>query len=341
MDDSLFEKVYERPITVQLDLTNGCNLDCFYCYNKQNTIKGKELSDKEYKKVVLKIIKQLNPISITFSGGEPLTRPKLLFKLAKMFSDNDIEIFLNTNGLLITDEIAKNINSVKFELVSINIDSLKKQDDIRNGKNLIKKTIKSLETLSKHYPQNRISISCVVSKMNYKDLLPIAEFVKKNGYRNIHLLDMIPCDESAKKLMLNKEEWEYFYKKYMEIEAMNIKITPNHALLFLSGMEKQLRAPFCMGGKFKMVITANGKIVPCNYFKKEEYICGDTIKDNLLDVWQNAPIMKKFRYFEPVEKKCQQCTMKRLCKGGCRALSDHLLGDPFKADPYCTVYGLK
>lgn len=338
---SQFERLFIRPIQVQVDLTNLCNLNCVYCYNKENSLKGKELSDKELSVVISKIIKELNPLYVSFSGGEPLLRKDCLFRLSKKLKENGIQVHLNTNSLLITEEIAKLLNELKIDKININIDSFKKQDSMRGGEKLIDKTLNSLNILKKYFPKEKISIASVITKLNYSDLLEIAEYVKREGFMEIHLLDMIPCEQSSKKLFLSKEEWNQFYDIYRKIKEMGIKIKPNHALLFLKEFEEYVKIPFCMAGRFKMVITADGKIVPCDYFKKSKFVCGNALNDNLLDVWQNSYIMNKFRYFIPKENKCQKCKLVNLCTGGCRAMSLHILGDAFKADPYCLIYDLK
>lgn len=338
-----FEKLFVRPGSVQVDLTNRCNLNCIYCYNRANLLDSnrKELSDKEWEFVVAKIIKQLNPLTVTFSGGEPFLRFRLMLKLAKKLKENDIYVHINTNGLLIDADKAKALKKFDIDQLNINIDSFKKQDFLRGGKRLIPKLSKSLKNLKKYFYSQGISISCVVNKLNYREILDIADFVRVNDFKEIHFLDMIPCMATDKNFLLSKKEWLEFFELCKKVKDMDIQIRPNHALLFLAEFKKIVKFPFCMAGRFKMVITASGQIVPCNYFKKKEFLCGNVLKDDLLKVWKNSPIMKKFRYFIPKEKKCQNCEFFKLCTGGCRALALTILGDAFKADPYCLLYNLK
>jgi radical SAM protein with 4Fe4S-binding SPASM domain len=335
-----FEFLFKRPAQVQFDLTNKCNLNCIYCYNKYNLLEKNELTDEDLKLINKKIIEQLNPLYVSFSGGEPLTRSNILIELANSLKKNNIKVHLNTNLLLINEEIAKKINEIKFDKINVNIDSLDKQDEIRGGKNLLKKLFSSLDILEKYVDKKIISIACVINKLNYKDIYKIASLVKEKGYMELHLLDMIPCDDSKIKYTLSKKEWLEFYEIYKNIKNLNIKIKPNHALIFLSESNR-IRIPFCMAGRFKMVITANGNIVPCNYFKSNNFICGNALEDNLMNVWTNSTIMKKFRYFMPKEEKCIKCKLVDLCTGGCRAFAETLLGDAFRGDPYCVIQGLR
>lgn len=335
-----FEYLFTRPAQVQFDLTNKCNLDCVYCYNKDNCFKKRELNNDELRIINKKIINQLNPLYVSFSGGEPLIRAEILLELADSLKRNGIKVHLNTNLLLINKLIAKRIGEIGFDKINVNIDSLNKQNEIRGGKDLLKKLFDSLELLEKYFDKNKISIACVVNKLNYKEIFELASFVKKRDYMELHLLDMIPCGESRHKYILSKKEWREFYTIYQKIKKLDIKIKPNHALIFLNELDR-IKIPFCMAGRFKMVITASGYIVPCNYFKSEKFLCGNALTDDLLKVWKDSSVMKKFRYFIPKEDKCSKCDLLRLCTGGCRAFADKLLGDPFRGDPYCVIYGLR
>ncbi len=341
MDLKNFELLFTRPAQVQIDLTNKCNLDCIYCYNKHNSLGREELNDEDLKNIITKIINQLGPLFVSFSGGEPLVKKDLFFFLAKQLKDNKIEVYLNTNGLLIDEEVAKKLNELKIDKINLNIDSLKIQDKIRGKKNLLSQTLNSLKILKKYYPKEKISIACVINKLNYKEILNLAKFVKEEGYMELHILDMVPSNDNEKKLILSKEEWLEFFEEYKKIKKLGILVRPNHALLFLSEFEKEVKIPFCMAGRVKMIITADGSVIPCNYFRKKEFICGDAVKENLLEIWQNSPLLKKFRYFMPKEEKCQKCNFLGLCTGGCRAFSYYLKGDLNLADPYCIDFCLK
>lgn len=339
-----FSYYFSRPANVQIDVTDECNLACVYCYNFANQVsRGEALNDIEFENVIEKIIEELNPVTVTFSGGEPFLRKDILFRSIKMLNEKDIEVQINTNALLIDQHISRELAGCEIKTVSVNIESLEpsEYDTIRGAQGSFFKLKNSLELLKKAVGNRKISIATVVNKMNHQSLLDIARYVKSNDFFEYHLLDMIPTNEESQKLILSKDEWRIFYKTYLEIVKLGIRIKPNHALLFLNEFSQDTVFPFCMAGRLKMVICANGDIVPCNYFKTPEYVCGNAVRDNLLEVWESSACMTKFRYSLKGYESCYSCEHFRRCAGGCKALSYFFYSRPFSPDPYCKTYKIK
>jgi radical SAM protein with 4Fe4S-binding SPASM domain len=336
-DPEFRNKLYSSPIYLQLDLTNKCNMNCEYCYNK-HFVCGQELTDDQFLELSDQILKDIKPLFVTFSGGEPFVRKNILFKLAKIFKEKEIEVYVNTNGTLINEEIAKKIGELKIDKVSINIESLDKEEHekLRGLSGCWDRSLNSIELLKKYAPNCNVVIRTVVNKKNYLEVEKIANFVKSLGLKEYMLIDFIPKADDQH-LMLNKEEWAEFYKKYLNIKKLGLRIVPNHAILFLE-RTRNIDVPFCMAGRIKLIINANGDVVPCNHLKEKQFVAGNVLKENLKDIWENSKILKEFR--ELVPEKCSGCGFKNQCSGGCHAMAYYVAGDYKARDPYCEM-GLK
>ena len=112
------------PLDVQIELTEACNQKCRHCYNfwryNSKTIKKDELCSNDF----LTILKKLNDCGvsmITLTGGEPLLRPKIFFSLLKQAKKFDMEVGLNSNAVLINNEVANKIfnNGLDHALISL------------------------------------------------------------------------------------------------------------------------------------------------------------------------------------------------------------------------------
>ncbi len=100
-------------------LTNLCNLDCPFCFQKRD-FRSDHMTYQDW----LKVVDQLPSYArVTLTGGEPLMFPKfneLLTQVAERFDCN-----LITNGLLLTEEkIALLLSYKHFRVLSISIDNV-------------------------------------------------------------------------------------------------------------------------------------------------------------------------------------------------------------------------
>ncbi|MBI2074253.1 MAG: 4Fe-4S cluster-binding domain-containing protein [Candidatus Levybacteria bacterium] len=95
-----------RPIGASFDIAANCNLRCQHCYlfNKDHQEEG--ISNEEEYLATLRRIKQENPsiVHVTWVGGEPMSRKRLLREAVKVFSTN----WVVTNGTIPIDGEWKN-----------------------------------------------------------------------------------------------------------------------------------------------------------------------------------------------------------------------------------------
>lgn len=345
LDDN--KLIFERPVKVQLDVTNKCNLNCLYCYNKSNYFSSKkDLNDKNLFLIAKKIIKELNPIVLSLSGGEPLLKKGLIFKIVEYATKNNVDTWLTSNLTLLDIQTVFQLKKFGLKQIFTNIDSVnpKLHDKLRGKRGAFNLSVKNLEYVAKVFSPENITITTVITKYNYKDVDLMIDFLKKKNLKKLKLLDMIPINKRSIKDVLDKQQWQDFYKIYKKSDkkakSFGITITPCHALLFMGKRYQKMKLPFCMAGRLNLVILATGEIVPCNHLKFKEFCCGNATKDSLLKVWQNSPILNRFRYDLESYQSCIKCPRYTKCAGGCKAMSYAFSQDAFQKDPYCRIYKL-
>lgn len=338
-----FARYFKRPTKVQIDITNKCNFDCRYCYNKNNDfLQEPELRDAEMLKLVDKVVEELNPVVVSFSGGEALLRKNLLLQALNKLKDKDIDAWLTTNASLLDEDTIGALKDAGLNKVFTNIDSNDPavHDMLRGKTGSFSKSMATIRRLVEVLGGDNVITTLVVTKENYKAVVPMAKISKQLGVSRCHLLDFIPISPESQSLMLNKEEWLELKE---DVRASGIRkdimLQLCHAFLFMADENRQMDFPFCMAGRFTMVITATGHIVPCNHLKKKEFYCGHALQDNLLDVWQNSPLLCKFRDYDCADKRCASCQRFKTCAGGCKAMTYMLKGTCFDKDPYCEEFG--
>ncbi len=337
-----FSQYFERPTKVQIDVTNRCNFDCRYCYNKNNDFLGQtEFSDEQLLKLVDKVIEEVNPVVISFSGGEPLTRKDILLQAISKLKDKDIYSWLTTNAFLMNKDLAVLFQEAGLNKIFTNIDSNSQEvhDSLRGFTGSLSKSLQVIKDMVAVFGGDNIVGTSVVTKKNYKSIVDSAKLAVDLGVSKYHLLDFVPISKESQELMLTREEWLELKDDIEQSDiAKNIKLQLCHSFLFMSDEYKKMNFPFCMAGRFTMVITASGEVVPCNHLKKKEFLCGNVFEQNLLDLWQKSDILRKFRYYDYLDKGCGNCKRYAQCVGGCKAMAYMLKKDAFGVDPYCQEF---
>ncbi|MBF0364307.1 MAG: radical SAM protein [Oligoflexia bacterium] len=137
-----------RPLLYYFYLTKKCNLNCSYCWQRstaladdKGTVPSHELSADEWCQVIEKIKR---PAVIGFSGGEPLLFSgfkKIFTTAAKRF-----KVTINSNGLLLSEELSELLVQHKLRNLSISLDGFASVHDLsRNSAGSFDKICRNIE----------------------------------------------------------------------------------------------------------------------------------------------------------------------------------------------------
>lgn len=178
--------VKKKILTIRI--TENCNLNCFFCVNRNNRLKG-ESKDFTYKDL-LKIKDEIkkNKPKITLMGGEIFLN-KDLFKMIKLLRSINIDLTIYTNGFFVKENIKKLFKS-GLEKIYFSLDHhvQEKHNMIRGNKNSYQRAVEAMRELHALYIKNNkkieISIATVINKKNYKDLVEMYRFIEKSNFIN-------------------------------------------------------------------------------------------------------------------------------------------------------------
>jgi len=112
------------PLRVMFELTYRCNFRCRHCYVPQSYRKYNELETKE----VFSILDQLKDIGcfyLGFTGGEPFIREDII-EILWYAKRCGFELIIYTNGSLINEEIAGQLQRLRPNKVDITIPAMSK-----------------------------------------------------------------------------------------------------------------------------------------------------------------------------------------------------------------------
>lgn len=192
---------------------NGCNFRCPYCQNHKivNNVDWRDIDT--IKKEIYSSIDFIS--AVVFSGGEPTMQIDALIDLAKFSKENDLLVGIETNGYypyVLKQLVEKNLVDKIF--LDVKTDPLD-DDKYRNitggviGAN--KQVMKSLAIKGVD-----IEARTTVFRSIMNDILPIAKYLKEDGYGTYVIQQGIPenapNEEIRKEKRLTKSEMENIAK---------------------------------------------------------------------------------------------------------------------------------
>jgi len=99
-----------QPLAAYLELTYRCNWRCVFCYNPRHAdLRGLSLAQWTE---VLDDLRALGTLSLTLTGGEPLTHPHFV-AIARAASHRRFAVRVFTNGTLVSEEMADAIAAIR------------------------------------------------------------------------------------------------------------------------------------------------------------------------------------------------------------------------------------
>ncbi|ERH04028.1 MAG: radical SAM additional 4Fe4S-binding domain protein [Halorubrum sp. J07HR59] len=121
----------QRPVVVW-NATRRCNLSCQHCYAAAETEPATgELTTEEAKGLIRELADYGVPV-LLFSGGEPTMRDDLA-ELVEYAADRDIRPVLSTNGTLLTQERARELQRAGLAYVGVSVDGRREVNDAFRG----------------------------------------------------------------------------------------------------------------------------------------------------------------------------------------------------------------
>lgn len=330
------------PITVGWDITQMCNLRCKHCYATAGKRSEKEFSIDKVKQIIDEL-DSLGTVLIALAGGEPLVR-RDIFEIVSYIKSKGMEVFINTNGILIDEDKIKKLKNAGLNSIEISIDGLEEDHDFIRGEGSFQKALKSIELCQKN--GITVGIMSTLFKHNYNKISEFIDFFHNKNVIGIGFLRFIPTgrgEENSLILSMNKEERkqaiEMVYEKRKQYgEKFYLKIeTPVSYLVAIENqsiMDKHQYVSFmqrgCDGGITSCHIRADGTVTFCPQMPYGEYNLHDYSMEY---IWKNDKIFKELRSRE-LKGKCRRCIHKSLC-GGCRVDAYLKNGDVLQEDPGC------
>jgi len=329
---------------VWMHITNQCNLRCKYCYvNKTSEVMSKEVAETATKNIFRDAKRHgFKHITFKFSGGEALLElSTILFvtDLAKKLAKEtglEVEFVVLSNGVLITEEVAKTLKENGIR-ASISLDGTEKYHDAQrvfaNGSGSFKFAIKGLENLlAQKVPFN---VSVTITNKNAENLPELTKYLLDkdipfafNFYReNPYVTEDLYGED---------EKLVEYVKKAYEVIHNNV---PKNSLL--AGILDRINFVHphrhtCGVGNSYIVVRHDGTMVSCQMTLEQPI--GDVFHGDLVATMENECFIEPKGLTVEGKTPCNTCMWRYICCGGCPLLTKEHKGVYTANSPYCAVY---
>ncbi|MDT8394567.1 MAG: radical SAM protein [Bacteroidales bacterium] len=334
------------PLAVLWDLTAQCNLKCKHCVVNSDSHKLKNIPLAKCKHLINQMhdagVKQL-----ILSGGEPLMR-KDFFSIANYATRKGFKLQVATNATMIDESVAKKLANINASTqVSLDAFTPEIHDEFRNNKGSWARTIRGINLLRKE--NVNVITACVVTNLNIHEipeLYRLASSLRVNAFR---IMPFVPYGRgnTSRDLEVDPSQMRDLTKELKSIyKDVGLELVPMEFECTLTEPPEIKPDPLhvqrigCDGAVAYCTITADGEVLPCNYFYGVE---ADNVNDNDFGtIWMNSRILNYFRSLRTDDIKgfCQRCDYFNVCRGSCIA-ANFAHGDIFQSNCHCWLVNKK
>lgn len=324
--EELLEMAWEKPILAQVEITSKCNQKCTFCYTGQKIIQlMPDLTLSQWQTIITKL-HNLGVRRLDFTGRESFMYDDFV-ALIGWCKGIGFEIKVNTNGTFDVSDVLEFVDEIIYSVHGIG----SVHDDITDNVGsfgLIEANIQ--RTVARG---GKASINMSLVKSNFHQINDVFEYFNSK-YGIYKFAPSIPVPSLFGSMF--EEDALVISQGLLEDYVSKLKMIPQDKLVLKHGFHSifindvnyyhdiGLLLPNCAAGKYKLIVESDGRVFPCNFFKSEEFACGNILTDNEFQIWKFGNGFKHFRELiinEEIPGQCAGCLKKPRCYSGCRAWS--------------------
>jgi len=325
------------PTSVDLFITNQCNLRCVHCFSDSKEVDQTELPIEEIRSIIDQL-ERLGVLELRINGGEPLLHSRI-HEILSFLKEKRIRKVILTNGTVLDSEMIRLLEEAQITpTVSLDGSETNDHDSFRGVKGSFDRTIEALDSLRKS--KIEYGVNCCLHRRNLSKYREIIDLAVKHNASRIAFLDLKPNGRMRDNMM-----WAPTYEDYVEaflglvVARMRYRGKIDIALdTFLrceplreSIHEVKTGYVSCHAGKTRLSIASDGLVYPCNLVISDPKWNMGNIRDKTIQgIW----FSDRWRFFRGTRiqelTKCRNCKELKKCKDfHCRLLPYVINNDPF------------
>jgi MoaA/NifB/PqqE/SkfB family radical SAM enzyme len=330
----------QGPVSVHLDLTNRCNINCRFCWQRSHERKGLvDLSNELPEKRLLELVDEAKDLGVTewliSGGGEPLVRTETALKVMKKIKMLGMQGDIITNGTLFKEEHIKDLVTCGWDRIRVSINSHKPRihDHLTGSDGAFEATVKNIKLINNYKEKlntlkPEIGFNTVINSLNFNDLHKIVKLLHKLKGQLINVQTLILYSEKEKIWALDEKKRKRFSKSIKKalklaykynihtnlssyqdeelVEKSNELSQMDHIIQESVQQKKSFVNTYCFEPWYLVTIRANGLVGSCRLFgDKGVSVHNQKLKDIWFGEYYNQ--VRKRLVNHDLPKYCSNC----------------------------------
>lgn len=311
-----------RPLSVEIDLTNQCNLRCVMCHFSDAQVHRRRRQDiavEEFARIAAQVFPLCQLLNLSF-GTEPLLHHHFCDLLAITRRYEIPGVYAVTNGLLLDEPLAERIiGAAGLDSLTISIDAATAAtyERIRTGGcfNRLLANIQTFNRLKDRLGANRpvLDFNFVLMRSNIAELPAVVRLAHSLNVRRVTAIHMVPYrfaagDTRAESLFehqalcdrMLKETAELAGKLGVAVDLPNQFLAAagpglvrqnNERVYQLAVLDEGVSQSGCYFPWHWVGIDPHGRVNPCGWWYEEEPM-GDLRTQTFEEIWNGEPYQR-------------------------------------------------
>jgi radical SAM protein with 4Fe4S-binding SPASM domain len=324
-------------LALEIEITNRCNLACQHCYSESGPQNPDSLSRTELLSLI-DTIANLGVAHVTISGGEPLIHDAFR-EVVLRINRYDMAYSVNTNGTLITHELAALFLTTRCQEVNVSLHSIYPEvhDQLVGVKGALSKALDGVQLLI--HNNVPVVVNVCVTRGTIAQVVSTIQWCKSAGAKGVRLIRFSPAGRggpASESLNIDPSRYkELLHEVRNAFSACSQALKVPYSFLI---DPSTFEAKRCSAGHI-LVIDSRGNVYACSALRNPQLCAGSIRSTSIASIWLSSPIMRFFRSLPlraaEFSGPCGTCVSNGACGGGCRASALFHHGSIWGSDPCC------
>jgi 12,18-didecarboxysiroheme deacetylase len=347
----------KRPVVVW-NVGRRCNLRCAHCYSQsRDTAYSGELTTAEGLRLIDDLADYGVPV-LLFSGGEPLLRPDL-FALIGHARERGMRAVLSTNGTLITEDIAQQLQVLGLSYVGVSLDGLAATHDrFRGQSGAFARAIVGIRHCQR--AGMKVGLRFTISRRNVTEIPGIFALLREMAIPRIcfyHLVyagrgsallaEDLTHAETRQAVDIILEQTRALHAAGFPAEVLTVDNHCDGPYLYLRLLQEDpahaaevLQLLRMNGGNSSGIgigcVSWDGEVYADQFWRHVS--CGNVRTRAFGEIWDHPalPLLARLKARKPyLTGRCARCRWLDCCNGNFRVRAEAVTGDTWADDPAC------